>query len=284
MNFNNFFNKLNSCEMKNLKILIGLVIAFGLSLFIYSCGKDELKKETSHEIDFRSLQKEIEQKHGIQTVPDIEIESDLLMADDELCTNAYAQKCGRQDYTIHKRTITYMDCPIEVTYRLWQCKVNDQYFLSFQIIDWRPLARCSKFLKQYNDLYWGGVEGGADELINEMYRHFSNVIENTYAASLAEITTSPCNKPLVHSSFFARDCYKTCIDWTYSDEGELEFGSIIEKRCATSCCLRTRSWCYENGEVKIIEENKGGLTCIRPVAPQPCPERPGICSAACNRL
>lgn len=117
-----------------------------------------------------------------------------------------------------------------------------------------------------------------------MYRHFSNVIENFYAAWLAEILSSDCNKPLFQSSFFARDCYKTCIDWTYREEGELEFGYIIEKRCATSCCLRVRSWCYENGEVKIVKETKGGLTCIRSVQPQPCLESNSRCSAACKRL
>jgi hypothetical protein len=34
-------------KMKNLKILIGFVIAFGLSLFIYSCAKDETKTDQS---------------------------------------------------------------------------------------------------------------------------------------------------------------------------------------------------------------------------------------------
>lgn len=236
------------------------------------------------ETNFNALQKAFESKNGIKTVQNTIIESDLLNGDDELCQRAYAQACGINSFTVHKRNITFMECPIEVTFRLWLCENDGQYNLEFQIIDWRPLNRCNKFLKQYNDLYWGGVPGSADELINEMYKHFGNVIETTYARWLAEITSSSCDRPLVQSSFYARDCYQTCIDWTYSDEGDLEFGPIIEKRCATSCCLRTRYWCYENGEVKILNETKGGLTCIRPVTPQPCLERPSQCSSACNRI
>lgn len=273
--------------MNRLKFLLAAFAFVMITMGIYSCAKEEgvkLISDPDIETNFNALQKEFESKNGIKTTDNLIIESDLLMADDELCRRGYAQDCGIDNFTVHTRTITYMECPIEVTYRKWQCEENGQYFLDFQIIDWKPIGRCNKFLKQYNDLYWGGVEGSADELINEMYKHFGNVIESTYAGWLAEITSSTCDRPLVHSSFFARDCYKTCIDWVYTEEGELEFGAIIEKRCATSCCLRTRSWCYENGEVKIINEIKGGLTCIRPVTPQPCLERPGQCSAACTRI
>ena len=93
---------------------------------------------------------------------------------------------------------------------MWACEKDGQIYLEFEIIDWTLWQRCQQFLRKVGELYWGGAEASADELINEMYKHFSNVIESTYTEYLTEIFEPDCDHHLCHTSFVARDCYK-CV-------------------------------------------------------------------------
>ncbi len=275
--------------MNKLKFLAAVLTALVMVLGIYSCGKEESKSENTinseSEFDRQALLKEIEKKAGIVQIDNYSLTPIIGGPEHhDLCSGSYAQMCGVENYTTHKQIINYKNCDIEITYRLWICEMDGQRFVSFQIIDWRTLGSCQEFLSEFYELYYNlGLQELAMEYINAMYQFASLVIEDTFVNSLTNVTTTGCDKPILHSSFIAVNCYKICQVPVWEDyEEPFGLSYLIQSKCARSCCFRNKSWCIIDGQPEVVNQWYGGRACTR--FTDPCPDTYARCFPACDRL
>ncbi|MBK9582606.1 MAG: hypothetical protein IPO48_12065 [Saprospiraceae bacterium] len=181
------------------------------------------------------------------------------------------------------RTGTYVisGCTVYVSYTLRKCGTSTFTIRDFDY-DLANSPACNTIRQQWSTLF-NMSSLDANEAMNDFYRNLSIMVED-YEFSLLDPDDFPCPSNNATWSWIETYCHTIC-NRKHEGDGDQYLNQVI---CGYSCCIRSTSFCFENGVPKRTDVQINDLSDeCDPVMFIACPNgsyNPNVCQKSCARL
>ncbi|MBK8826094.1 MAG: hypothetical protein IPO26_05130 [Saprospiraceae bacterium] len=172
-------------------------------------------------------------------------------------------------------------CMVNVSYKLSKCG-NDFSIKDFSYTFTNSSA-CNTIQQQWSALF--NISSlAANNAMNAFYKQLSIMVED-YEFSLLDPDEFPCPSNNSTWSWIETHCHTLCATKGDGEEGDLLLNHVV---CGYSCCIRSTSFCFENGVPKRTDVQINDLSDeCEPVEFIACPNDsydPNACQKSCARL